>query len=246
MRKWQVPTWSGSRYLWYQGKHKISSALSFPCVVDHTKDTQVWWDLNKRTILCLVNFAHEHPILEIKQYSGLQSQVQHKSYHLAHKTWEQHKNYSKKKSFIRTSWRCSLCRLETILEWQTCNLAKKHKWIKLSYVLSHPNMTFWNNLYRPINGSEKRYQENKRPGDASPIKGRSSSWGCIGITELHQSLETQDIIQKIPSRSKPKKNGKADPTRNGLEIWPPTYTKESYLVASRGLDAVLEQRHRIE
>jgi hypothetical protein len=31
-----------------------------------------------------------------------------------------------------------------------------------------------------------------------------------------------------------------------LEIWPPTYTKESYVVPSRGLDAVLEQGHRIE
>ncbi len=84
---------------------------------------------------------------------------------------------------------CRDCKLEIILDWQTWKLAKQSKWMKPSYVASfikHELLKKSLNTTQSFRNSTSQEQES--PGNASPIKGRSCSWGCICITELHKSL----------------------------------------------------------
>jgi hypothetical protein len=88
-----------------------------------------------------------------------------------------------------TNVSCQVCKLEIILDWQTWELAKQSKWMKLSYVVSFIKHEL---LKKSLNTTQSFQnsisQEQESPGNASPIKGRSRSRGRICITELHKSL----------------------------------------------------------
>jgi hypothetical protein len=71
---------------------------------------------------------------------------------------------------------CRVCKLEIILDWQTWELAKQSKWMKLSYFVSlikHELLKKSLNTTQSFQNSTSQEQES--PGNASPIEGRSRS-----------------------------------------------------------------------
>jgi hypothetical protein len=75
-----------------------------------------------------------------------------------------------------TNVSCQVCKLEIILDWQTWELAKQSKWMKLSYVVSFIKHELLEKSLKTTQSFQNSIsQEQDSPGNASPIEGRSCS-----------------------------------------------------------------------